>query len=328
MNDRHVTLIENYELEVLSTWKGRGALLFETNIGTVILKEYMGHKEKSCFQDAVLCMIQSKGFEGAEKIIRNKEGELLTTDSEGIHYVVKTYKEGRECNVYDEKECKMAMEVLADMHKASEIDRELPCVNRIYTVRQEFQKRNKELRRVRKFLKEKGQKSDFEIYLMQCYDYFWNLALQVEEQLETYEESKGSSDTAIICHGDYQHHNLLMTQEGMFLINFEKCMQDSPARDIYLFMRKLLEKNNWDSKIGYLLLAAYENKSELKIEDYTQLYYRMSYPEKFWKIVNFYYNSGKAWIPGKNLDKLIKINEQETQKKEFLEDFRQKYAIL
>ena len=30
----------------------------------------------------------------------------------------------------------------------------------------------------------------------------------------------------------------------------------------------------------------------------------ISYPEKFWKIVNFYYNTGKAWIPEKNMEKL------------------------
>ena len=36
----------------------------------------------------------------------------------------------------------------------------------------------------------------------------------------------------------------------------------------------------------------------------TELYYRLAYPEKFWKIVNFYYNSRKVWIPEKNSEKL------------------------
>ena len=50
-----------------------------------------------------------------------------------------------------------------------------------------------------------------------------------------------------------------------------------------------------------------------------QLYYRFAYPEKFWKIVNFYYNSGKAWIPGRNMEKLEKLLMQEKEKKDFLE---------
>lgn len=328
VNDRHVGLLENYELEVLGTRKGRGALLFETNIGTVILKEYIGYKEKSCFQEAVLSMIRDKGFACVETIVKNKEGELLTTDGDGISYILKTYKDGRECNVRDEKECILAMETLAGLHKASVIDRELPGFSKTVPVSREFEKHNKELRRVKKFLKEKGQKNDFEIYLMQCYDYFFEMALRVTAKLLEYEQGTQNMLSGIICHGDYQHHNLMMTQEGLFLINFEKCIQDSPVRDIYLFMRKLLEKNDWDKKAGFALLAAYERENELKTGDYAQLYYRMAYPEKFWKIVNFYYNSGKAWIPGKNLDKLMKVNAQEDYKKEFLEDFKQKYAIL
>ena len=50
-----------------------------------------------------------------------------------------------------------------------------------------------------------------------------------------------------------------------------------------------------------------------------QLYYRFAYPEKFWKIVNFYYNSGKAWIPGRNMEKLEKLFAQDKEKQDFLE---------
>lgn len=47
VNDRCVSLLENYDVEVLRTWRGRGCILCETNSGTLILKEYGGHKEKS-----------------------------------------------------------------------------------------------------------------------------------------------------------------------------------------------------------------------------------------------------------------------------------------
>jgi len=328
VNDRHVSLMENYDLEVLGTKKGRGAFLFETNIGTVILKEYAGYKEKSCFQETVLSMIQDNGFAHVERIIKNKEGELLTMDAEGTGYVLKTFKEGRECNVRDEQECILAMETLAALHKASVVNEELLPFYQAFPVCREFEKHNKELRRVRKFLKEKGQKNDFELYLMQCYDYFFEMATMIADNLQEAEDKLEKNTLKYICHGDYQHHNLLMTQDGLFLINFEKCMQDSPVRDIYLFMRKLLEKNDWNKELGFMLLSAYERKNKLMPSDYVQLYYRMSYPEKFWKIVNFYYNSGKAWIPGKNFEKLVKVNIQEVQKTEFLEDFRKKYAIL
>lgn len=38
MNDRAVELLEQYEIEVLRTRKGRGAILCDTNLGILILK--------------------------------------------------------------------------------------------------------------------------------------------------------------------------------------------------------------------------------------------------------------------------------------------------
>lgn len=330
MNDRCVSLLDNYEIEVFRTWKGRGAMLCETKQGTFILKEYAGYKEKSIFQDALLSMIQNNGFHHVESIVRNKEGELLTSDQDGTCYVLKTYFEGRECNVRDMEECTYAMKTLARLHKASAADDTLPASGTCYTAEKEFEKHNKELRRVRKFLKDKSQKTDFEICLMKCYDYFFNLALQITEEYRFYggKDKEGCANRQMtICHGDFQHHNLILTGKELNIINFEKCMQDSPVRDIYLFMRKLLEKSSWSRSTGFDLLEAYESGHRLEKEDYIQLYYRLAYPEKFWKIVNFYYNSGKAWIPGKNLEKLEKITMQEKEKIEFLKLYQEKYGL-
>ena len=43
MNDRAVSVLSEYDFEVIRTWKGRGAILFETPEGIRILKEYGGH---------------------------------------------------------------------------------------------------------------------------------------------------------------------------------------------------------------------------------------------------------------------------------------------
>ena len=108
--------------------------------------------------------------------------------------------------------------------------------------------------------------------------------------------------------------------EGWFIVNFEKCMPDNPIRDLYLLLRKLLEKSNWSVELGSELLSAYERVRSISARDYIDLYYRLAYPEKFWKIMNFYFNSGKAWIPGKNQEKLEKLIEQEKDKQHFLDE--------
>lgn len=96
MNDRSVSLLDNYDIEVLRTWKGRGAILCETDKGILVLKEYAGHKEKVLFQDTLLTLVKENGFEHVESILRNKDQELITQDQEGNSYILKTYFDGRE----------------------------------------------------------------------------------------------------------------------------------------------------------------------------------------------------------------------------------------
>ena len=337
VNDRAVSVLENYEIEVLRTWKGRGAMLCESDKGLLILKEYTGPKDKIIFQDALLKSISEQGFPSVESILKTKEGELIVYDQDRTPYILKTYFEGRECNVRDTKECIQAVKTLARLHKASFIDTSgiFPGAGQRPECRidKEYEKHNRELKKVRKFLKEKSQKTNFEIFLLKHYDYFLDLALQVAEEVGYYlrengEGVKSEEKTGIVCHGDYQYHNILVTKgnaeerDGMAIINFEKCIRDNPVRDLYLFMRKLLEKGNWPIELGNLLLNAYHGEREMSEEDRVQLYYRFRYPEKFWKIVNFYYNSGKAWIPGRNLEKLERLLGQEEQKAGFLENYK------
>lgn len=320
MNDRAVSLLDQYEIEVNRTWKGRGAILCESDQGLLIMKEYAGPVEKVKFQDYLLKHINESGAVRVESILRTKEGEMIVYDQDRVAYIVKTYCDGRECNHRDPQECGQAVRTLANLHKASDLsDCELLKEQPVFRIENEYEKHNRELKKVRKFLREKSQKTDFEIYLMRHYDYFLDIALQITEELRYYALEEESYEFPIVCHGDYQYHNIIQTQAGSVLINFEKCVRDYPVRDLYLFLRKLLEKNNWSQTLGDLLLESYNKEKALTDRDYKQLYYRFSYPEKFWKIVNFYYNTGKAWIPERNMEKIEKLFAQEREKQLFLE---------
>lgn len=330
VNDRAVCMLENYEIEVSRTWKGRGAILCESDKGLLILKEYSGPKDKIYFQDALLNSISGRGFEMVESILRAKDGELIVYDQDRTSYILKTYFEGRECNVRDTKECLQVVKTLARLHNASEVPLvQEPGTKPEFYIDREYEKHNKELRKVRKYLRDKSQKTNFEIYLLKHYDYFYAIALRAAEEMRDYlkEALQEQQASNIVCHGDYQYHNILITKNSeMAIINFEKCIIDNPVRDLYLFMRKLLEKSSWSIELGTALLDAYSGERRMTEQDFVQLYYRFTYPEKFWKIVNFYFNSGKAWIPGRNMEKLQKLLEQEGDKVKFLENYKNTYG--
>lgn len=323
MNDRAVALLEQYDVEVLRVCKGRGAILCDTNKGCLIFKEYAGNADRIRMQNTLLQHINGLHKVAVESIVPTKEGELFVKDNDEVRYVLKTYREGRECNIYDKAECMEAVRLLAHLHDCTELPADTEGLPHAFSQTKEYEKHNKELKRVRKYLQQRSQKSWFEISLLNAYNMFLEQALTVTKEWSVYVEKLGGGleeNARIYCHGDYQYHNILRSEEGWFLINFEKCMPDNPIRDLYLLMRKLLEKSNWSIPLGRELLETYEQERPISAVSRIDLYYRLAYPEKFWKIANFYYNSGKAWIPERNREKLEKLVRQEESKQHFLDE--------
>ena len=89
-------------------------------------------------------------------------------------------------------------------------------------------------------------------------------------------------------------------------------------KDLYTFMRKILEKNNWDIKIGYGMFAEYDRIIRLNSEKMELLYIFFAFPEKYWKLMNGYYNARKSFFPVKNLEKLEKLIEMNSARKNFI----------
>lgn len=332
MKPKAANVLEEYDLEVLSTWKIRGALCCETDKGLFVLKEFGGHGEKLLVQHEFLDFLKQHDFFQAEELIKNKEGNFFSQDAEGNSYILKTYIDGRECSVSKDPDSladgRTAMRTLAKLHRLSEEFKRTTQVSgtmRKSLIVQEYEKHNRELKKVRRFLKEKGQKSDFEHFLQQHFDIFMEQALIILQQLK---EEIPEPEHILLCHGDFQYHNVLFRKEEAWLLNFEKCIWDNRTRDIYHFSRKMLEKCDWMPEVGKELLDAYEKEFPLSEEDGKQLYYRFCYPEKFWKIVNFYYNRGKAFIPEKNQEKLENLLQQEGKKQDFIQNVvKSRFAI-
>lgn len=323
MNDRTVALLEQYDIEILRTKKGRGALLCDTDKGTLIFKEYNGNPEKIKIQERLLRKIADAGLL-TESIIPSAEQSLFVQDSDGKKYLLKTYFENRECNIHDIEECKEAVRLLARLHKHMRLTKEetQESVLSPFSIGKEYEKHNKELRKVWQYLRKKSQKTLFEVQLLQKYEYFLEQAQEMTGQWQAFalaEDLAYIKEQGMFCHGEYQYHNLIKSGYEFAVINFERCIMDNPMRDLCYFMRKLLEKANWSEELGDSLLNAYNSVNPIPARFFVELYYRLAYPEKFWKIVNFYFNSGKAWIPERNSQKLEILCAQEKEKQAFLD---------
>lgn len=323
MNERAVGLLENYDLKVQRTYKGRGCILCETEQGLKIFKEFYAPHHKLVLMEQLFKNITEMNLVDVDTPIRNKEGEYLVKDRDGVAYVLKDYFDGHECSLKNQEELLDCMRTMALLHTGLFFPKEedLGRVVR-FDLQSEVMRHNALLRKIRKYVREKGSKSSFEHFLLAEYDSYFSQAEKVAARLSKEDFSgfygKVERERSFI-HGDFQYHNVLFCGKRRAVINFERCRFDDSVGDIALYMRKILEKYDWDPELGKRLLEEYETMATLTQQQRRQLFYRLAYPEKFRKIVSAYYNSNKAFQSQIFTEKLNNICRQEKLKQLFLD---------
>lgn len=320
MNDRGLKVLEQYELETVSVRRGRGSYICETDKGLKLLCDFRGSEKKMEFQNRILHRLREAGYGTVDTALENKEGKLVSLDRDENRYVVKDWFSGRECSSFGRREILEAVENLARLHCLMVFPEE----EKTYCgrpLKQELEGRTRELKKIRSFIRGREPKHPFEQMFLDSFPAFYSQAREaaaLAEELGGEAELARQIETGCVCHGDYTYHHVLFLEEGIATTNFGRCRFDYQVNDLYQFMRKILEKQDWDPGLGEQMLFTYEEIRPLPEAERRILYVRMAFPEKFWKLANHYYGGSKAWIPGLYLQKLKTLNGQEKQRHLFL----------
>lgn len=186
-------------------------------------------------------------------------------------------------------------------------------------------KRDRELKRIASYMKKMNKKSPFTEQYNHCSGLFLKESAEAMKQIaELFSEEERLPYG--LLHGNYQHHNVLKTEQGWATIGMEQFRFGPSVVDLYDYVRKVLEKNQYCYEVVKETLKGYEAGRHLTKAEYKALFLLLSYPEKFWKISNRYYNTKKTWVPPKMVEKLHKVVEQNQRKRDFLVKFREDYV--
>ena len=312
MNENAVLILDQYELEVVRTYTGRGVIMLETREGTKMVTEFTGSRTILPYEQQLMDRLSKVGFCGTDRIVPNREGELLSKDSDNIYYIVKDCPGGKACDTKNTEELCRAMGLLAGFHKLARGLWEIPgdeTSGRFYgaSVAEEYEKHNRELKKVQRFIRGRQKKGDFELLFLKYAPCFLEQSSHAARLLEesAYGELYGEAcGQGRICHGEFIHHNVIFDRKEAAILHFDRCCVDVQIHDLYLFFRKIMEKHNWNAELGGRLLASYERVLPLNKRERQYLGLRLYYPEKVWKLANHYFHTNKAWIPEKSQEKL------------------------
>lgn len=320
MEDKQETVISRYDLAVRRRYRARGGWLLETAQGPKLLREYETLHSHFEMENQVKKYLIEQGFTNIDDIMPNADGELVTELESGEKCVIYHWFSGEECDLKSENCLLAAGANLGTLHRAAKgFARPEGEESREEDLLVMFRRHNRELKRVNRYMKEKKRKTDFEIYAINCFQGYYEKACEAAGRLEQcryYQEMK--TGKGYICHGDYNYHNLIMSGKETATTGFEKTDYGIQLLDLTYFMRKTLEKNGWSRRAGEAVLNGYDKANTLSEKELEFVYIMLMYPEKYWKLMNHYYNRKKSWLSAKSLEKLKDVGNLEKKREEFL----------
>ena len=320
MAEKMSEVFEMYDVRLDHIGRGRGAMVLHTDKGVRQVRAAEVSEKRLQAEYEFKENMYEAGFQNIDRLVKNKDDELITYDRYGNPFVMRMYFDGREMNVMNKNEILFAVDNLILLHRAGrevwqEVDRDMQIREK-----NDVKRRNRELKRVHNYISKQSPKREFEALFIQAFPYFYEQGLQCERMLNT--EPRECRHLGY-CHGAYNHHSVLICGSGTdrqaATINFEKYHVGNQLQDLYYFIRKTVEKNGYTYALLQVILERYQQGILLQQEDieYIQGLYR--YPEKFYKLSNQYMNGSKARISPKMVEKLNRIIAEEEKKQNLLE---------
>lgn len=311
--------LAQYELTADRSARTRGALLCYTSQGLLILREFHGSEKKLKKQQELLLHLKECGM-NTDYFLQNTQENLISRDKDQTAFTLQHWYEGRECDTKSRDDIIKSVRTLARLHILMKME---PVEEyRERSLRDEYLRHNQELRKIRKFIRKKGASSVFEKDYLASVEWFLQRAQYAEELLDASEYDKLRElawKEGQVCHGEYNQHNVLILkgENDAAVTNFGHWSFDIQMADLYRFMRKILEKYNWNLNLAQEMLREYHRIRHISPAEWQNLRVRFTYPEKYWKLANYYYSHKKVWISEKNVEKLQNLIRQRENWKDF-----------
>ena len=163
-----MAILNQYDIDVKNTKKVRDAVLCETDKGLFLVKELKFSEKRLSVLEYLNENLKKRGCENVDWILKNKENQLFSTSEEENRYFLKKWFSGRECDIHKEKDILDAVVNLTRVHMAmrefriEEVEGDLK-VEAGEDLRLEYFRHNREMKKVRSFIRNKVGKGDFEL---------------------------------------------------------------------------------------------------------------------------------------------------------------------
>ncbi len=328
MQQLDTEIAAKYDLELRSVVPYRDCYIINTSKGKKVLRKNTLSPERIMFVHAVKEHLYKNNFKNIDRYLYTVEGYPYFI-YEGDVYTVSDFIEGSECDFEKEEDVIQAARLLALLHKAS----------RGFTAPEGSKPRdelgklpyyfNKRLGEIKKYKKTaKRRLSKFDYMFLDCADYYYDMGQKALEALQASNYDKmveNARKEGMICHRDFTHHNLIRSNGQMYVTGFNYCCFELKVYDIVNLIRRRMRKCKWNFEDAVLIINEYSKIESLNADDMEILEIMLQFPQKFWRVINRYYNSRRSWSEKNYVNRLREVLEESEHHEKFMENFRIMY---
>ncbi len=325
MPDKMVDVYGAYDLQINQVMRGRGAFVLRTDKGIFQLKALDVNPSRLEAEYEFKESLVELGFDSIDYVVKNQDDQQYTCDRYGNPFVMRRFFLGRECNPMNNQDVIMGVRNLARFHQVGKEAFEKTEKDVHIRITGDFKKRNQSIKRVNNYILRQKSKREFETKFLKTFDYFYG---QGERCQKDYEGMSQCKNHLGYCHGMYNHHSIIINiddRAAVGTISFDKFYLGNQMDDLYHFIRKMVEKNDYSFGVLTTILDEYSRINPLTKEDYRYIYINYCYPEKLYKLGNQYMNGSKNWLSPKLLEKMNKFIEDEGKKQLIIDRMEKAY---
>ncbi|MCK4260126.1 MAG: CotS family spore coat protein [Halanaerobiales bacterium] len=324
-------ILELWGIEMYKVRLVRNIYKIWTDQGIYCLKPVTERGSCLRFFDSVLRHVQSRDFQVQAHYEYTQNGEPFGVFN-GNRWILTPWIDGKEIKYRSFKEVIEGARVLAKFHQAAE--GYVPEIG-IKVKDKQGKWPDKLVRRVgdiKDYIQTaQAEDSDFDRYFLKYADWILKSA---EETLKlicnsNYDQKvEDSLEQVQICHGDPASRNFVIDKKGQIhMIDFDSMKFDLPVVDLWRFLRRVLNRNQWNMRLVTKIIDGYNSERRLDQDDYRLLAIFLEFPEKIWRVLHHYYErrGRENWSQYSSLRKLLKLLAQVEEREKFLAEFRNAY---
>ncbi|HEY5584463.1 MAG TPA: CotS family spore coat protein [Ruminiclostridium sp.] len=324
MHELEKELQENYDIKINSISNYRNMFIANTDNGKRLIKISNLMPDRINFVAEVKEHLFNNGFVNIDRNIYTNTGSSSITCNDQTIYMSK-YIDGRECNLDSREETIKCAKLLAMMHKASNgcaCSENSSARSELGRLPSCYKKRLDEIKKLKKSA-QKG-KMQFDTLMCKYGDYFYDLGEKAISMLDTsdyFELVEDAEKSRNVSHHDFNHHNIFVQNDEMYLINFEYSCYDLKVYDLVNLLRRKMRKCDWNIDEAAIILNEYSKIESLSGSELYLMKIMLMFPQKFWRVANKYYNSRKTWSEQNYIGRLQEVIDEIKGHKVFVDKF-------